>query len=190
MDIEINNLYKAFDDKKVFKDFSCVIKENEITVLMGASGGGKTTLISILAGLENADSGVIKGLSKKKLSIVFQEDRLCENLSPVSNVKLVCSSKVSKKDIIKSLCEVGLADSLSQPARELSGGMKRRVAIVRALMADFDLLILDEPFKGLDEKTKGEVMNFVKEKTVGKTVIMVTHEQSEATILEAKIITI
>lgn len=188
MDIIIENISKAFGDKKVLDNFSCVIKENSVTAFMGKSGCGKTTLASIIMGTQTVDSGIIKGLQNRKLSVVFQEDRLCENLSAISNVKLVCNPKTSRKEIVAVLKEIGLSDSINQPVIELSGGMKRRVAIVRALMADYDIIIFDEPFKGLDEKTKEIVTEFVKEKTKGKTVILITHERCEATIFGAQII--
>lgn len=188
MNIVIENIYKAFDNKKVLDNFSCVIKENCVTALMGKSGCGKTTLVSIIMGTQTADSGDIKGLENKRLSVVFQEDRLCENLSPVSNVKLVCNPKILRKNIIGVLIQIGLSDSINQPVRELSGGMKRRVAIARALMADYDILILDEPFKGLDEKTKKIVTEFVKAKIKDKTAILITHERFDAEIFGAEII--
>lgn len=188
MDIVIKNICKAYDDKKVLDNFSCIIKENCVTAIMGKSGCGKTTLASIIMGTESFDSGSITGLDGKKLSVVFQEDRLCENLSAVSNARLVCNTKVSRKEIVQTLKEIGLADSLNQPVRELSGGMKRRVAIVRALVADYDVIIFDEPFKGLDEKTKAIVIEFVKAKIKGKTMILITHERNDAQIFKAEII--
>ncbi len=190
MDIIIDKICKSYEDKIVLNDFSCTIEEGKITAFMGKSGCGKTTLVSIIAGIETYDSGKISGTENKKLSIVFQENRLCENLSPVSNVKLVCNSSIQKKDIINSLCNVGLNDCISQPVRELSGGMKRRVALIRALMAEYDILILDEPFKGLDDTTRQIVMDYLILQTTGKTVILVTHDIEEAKALDANIINI
>ena len=91
------------------------------------------------------------------MSAVFQEDRLCKNLSPVSNIRLV-APELKKSDIIAAMEHVGLTGCFSQPVRELSGGMKRRVAILRALLADYDILFLDEPFKGLDADTRRLVL--------------------------------
>lgn len=121
-----------------------------------------------------------------KKSMVFQEDRLCENLSVSANIRLVRQKKTwgrdqkEKKEIQEALESVGLAGNGDQQVRELSGGMKRRVALLRALYSDWDILFLDEPFKGLDEETKTQVMCYTKEKCRGKTVIFVTHERSEA----------
>lgn len=181
MSIEIKGLVKYYDDLQVFENFNASIEEGKVTCIMGPSGCGKTTLLSILMGIEKVNSGIIKGLENKRRSAVFQEDRLCENLSALTNIRLVCTSDVSKKDILAALNKVGLSSSEYKPVRELSGGMKRRVAIVRALLSDFDILYLDEPFKGLDSDIKETVINFTKEKcNNGKTVIMVTHDQNEA----------
>lgn len=188
MDIKVENICKAFGDKKVLDNFSCIIKENGVTAFMGESGCGKTTLVSIIIGTLTADSGSIVGLEDKKLSVVFQEDRLCENLSALSNVKLVCNKKCSKKEIVSMLEEIGLSDCISQPVRELSGGQKRRVAIARALIADYDIIILDEPFKGLDINTKTITKKYIQEKIKGKTTILITHERTDAEFFEAEII--
>ncbi|MDX9871465.1 MAG: ATP-binding cassette domain-containing protein [Clostridia bacterium] len=183
MDIEIKNLYKSFGDQVVFQNFSAKLKKGQVTCLMGPSGAGKTTLLNILMGLMQPDSGEIVGVPAKK-SAVFQEERLCESFSAVANVRLVCSKKtsykISNKIIEDHLSEIGLDDSLYKPVRELSGGMRRRVSIVRAVLADRDVLFLDEPFKGLDEATKKTVMEYTKTNTQNKTVVMITHDPDEA----------
>lgn len=188
MDIAVEKLSKKYKNKIVLKDFSAVIKEGKTTVIMAPSGMGKTTFIRILSGLEKADSGTIEGIEGKKISMVFQEDRLCSNLNAVSNVRMVCNKSISRKQIYDELAAVGLVGSETQPVSQLSGGMKRRVALVRALMAEYDLLILDEPFKGLDEENKKKVMDYAKRKTKGKTVILVTHEEEEAALMGGEII--
>lgn len=111
--------------------------------------------------------------------MIFQEDRLCENVGALSNLRL-CAPSLSKKEGEKRLAELGLGDSLHQPVREFSGGMKRRVAILRALCAEYDLLLADEPFKGLDEETRLRTMEYFRAQTRGKTVLLVTHEEEEA----------
>lgn len=185
MEIKISKLTKTFDTRKVLNELNFTLKEGHITCIMGPSGCGKTTLLHILMGLIQPDSGTFTNLNSCRLSAVFQEDRLCKNLSPLSNIRLVCPSSVSKSDMRNALNAIGLSNCINQPVRELSGGMKRRVAIVRALMADPDILFLDEPFKGLDGETKQTVVDFVKEKSQGKTVIMVTHDSSEVKQMEA-----
>ena len=117
---------------------------------------------------------------------VFQEDRLCENLSASANIRLVRQKKPWGRDreevrqIREAMTAAGLSGCEDQPVRELSGGMRRRVALLRALCCDWDILFLDEPFKGLDEETKKQVMDYTKEMCAGKTVIFVTHDSKEA----------
>ena len=176
--IVIQGLSKAFDGKQVLRDFSAVLPEGQVTGLMAPSGAGKTTLLRILMGLETPDRGTITGLQGLRLSAVFQEDRLCENLNPVSNLRLVTPT-LSQSAAEGALTAVGLTDCLHQPARELSGGMRRRVAILRALLAEYDLLFLDEPFKGLDRETKEVVMADTRRRCDGRTVLFVTHDPTE-----------
>ena len=192
MDIIIDKLSKSYDGQKVLEDLSVTFPDKSFTCLMGKSGIGKTTLLNILMGLEQADNGKITGLNDKKISAVFQENRLCNNLTALLNIKMVIdgSSKISDSEIIRYLDRIGLGDELKKPVSDFSGGMKRRVAILRALLADFDLLIMDEPLKGLDDATKMDVINLIKELTKEKTVIMTTHDDSEANIFSAQIISL
>ena len=182
-DIIIKDLYKSFGDKKVLSGFSEHFPIGQTTVIMGESGCGKTTLINIIMGLENADSGEISGVPQS-ISAVFQEDCLCEDFSAISNIKAIVGKKLSKKEVAKALTELGLtAKDISSPVRELSGGMKRRVVIARAILADADLIIMDEPFKGLDEGTRRTVIEYVRRKTAGKTLIVITHSPEEVDLL-------
>lgn len=191
MMIEIKNLsktYKGADgDNVVLDNLSFEIEPHKTTVIMGDSGFGKTTLLRILMGLEKADSGEVTGMAKS-IGAVFQEDRLCEDFSAVSNIKMTAPKTVSIKDIEENLAKVGLGDSLHKAVREFSGGMKRRVAIVRAIMSGRDIIILDEPIKGLDAANKENVLEYIKNNTRGKTVIMVTHNIAEAEFMGDKII--
>lgn len=178
MDIVIENLNKKYNDKVVLDNFNNVFKDDAISFITGTSGIGKTTLIRILMGLEKADSGKIIGISNKKISAVFQDDSLCENLSVLLNIKLVCES-LGNSEIEDALEVLDLKGCMNKRVRELSGGMKRRVAILRALLYDFDLLIMDEPFKGLDIETKYKVMDFVIRKMENKSAIIITHDMDD-----------
>ncbi|MDR1784309.1 MAG: ATP-binding cassette domain-containing protein [Endomicrobium sp.] len=178
MDIVVENLNKKYKDKIILSNFCKTFEEKSTTFIIGTSGIGKTTLIQILMELEEYDSGSIEGIENKKISAVFQSDSLCENLSVFLNVKLV-SQNLTCNEVEKELMKIGLVDCMDKRVKELSGGMKRRVAIARALLYDFDLLIMDEPFKGLDEESKAKVMDFVIEKTKEKTVIIITHNLEE-----------
>jgi len=186
-DIIVDNLSKSFGEKVVLSGFSALFEKGKVTAIMGDSGCGKTTLLRIIAGLEVADSGTAN-TNDSKISFVFQENRLCEDFTAISNIKMLTGKTVADVKIINDLTSLGLGDSLTSPVKELSGGMKRRVAILRALSVDFDLLIMDEPFKGLDKELKTTVIDFVKSKTNGKTVIFVTHDLSETENFADKII--
>ena len=189
-DIIIKDLCKSFGEKKVLENFSVTFPAGSVSCIMAPSGAGKTTLISIIQGFVKPDSGSISG-NEVPMSAVFQEDRLCEDFNPVSNVRFSCGSKKNKKskeEIVSCLTSLGLGDSLGKPVREFSGGMKRRVAIARALMAEYELLLLDEPFKGLDEELKVSVAEYIRASSAGKTVIAVSHDESEAALLGATII--
>ncbi len=186
MDIAVKKISKSYGEEQVLKDFSCDFLEGKLTCIMGRSGGGKTTLIKLLMGLEKPTEGSIEGLFGKKLSAVFQEDRLCENLSAAANIRLVCRNHVSDEELKGAFQRVCLDEVWRKPVRELSGGMRRRVAILRALFAEYDCLILDEPLKGLDEETKQKTAAYILEKTQGKTVLAVTHEEEETELLKAE----
>lgn len=177
--LKAENITKKFGALTVLDGFSHEFPDGSFTVIMGASGCGKSTLLSVLMGTLPPDSGTVSR-DDMKISAVFQEDRLCENLSVLSNLRLVLGRKADRGALVTELEAVGLSDCADKPARELSGGMKRRIALLRALLAEYDVLFLDEPFKGLDEDTKQSVMRYTKEKTTGKTVILVTHDKSEA----------
>ena len=188
MNINISNLTKKYGKKEIFKNFSLEIEAGKVTALMGKSGFGKTTLIRILMELEKYDEGKITGLENKKISTVFQEDRLCENLSAITNISIVCEKETSIREISAELEKIGLKESQNKPVKTLSGGMKRRVAIIRCIMAKSDIIIFDEPLKGLDEITKKNVIRYLKEKIRGKTVIIVTHDIEEARQLDGTIV--
>ena len=179
-DIVIENLCKAYEGKPVLDHFSATLSAGSITGLMAPSGAGKTTLLRLLMGLETP----VTGLAGVRLSAVFQENRLCDNLSAVSNIRLV-NPLLSVQEVERALERVGLSDALWQPARALSGGMRRRVAILRALLAEYDFLLLDEPFKGLDKTTKEIVMADTRQRIRGRTVLFVTHDASELEALGA-----
>lgn len=186
-DIRIKNVSKTYGEKQVLSQLSKEFPAGETTVIMGVSGCGKTTLLRILLGLEMPDSGEVTGMPEK-VSVLFQEDRLCEDISAYENIALVLERKkthaqrdAQKCRIEQEAAQVSItAEDLTQNVMELSGGMRRRIALLRALLYDADCVILDEPFKGLDAATKEIVMQYVKEKVAGRTTFLVTHEQAEA----------
>ena len=194
-DIRINQLSKNYHGKKVLDELSFTIKSGAVTALMAHSGAGKTTLLRILMGLEEADSGSVEGLRGLRLSAVFQEDRLCGNLSPLSNIRLTAGTHFPRQVIMQALEETDLLSCATQPVRELSGGQSRRVALLRALLSPYDLLLLDEPFKGLDTKTRHRIMDYTltsirrdNDDIIAKTVLLVTHDETEASYMADEIL--
>ena len=163
--------------------------ERGVYVLSEPSGAGKTTLLRILCGLEVADSGTVLKSPDAKTVMMFQEDRLLENLSVMANIMLAIQahSQEQKQNargrIKEALCAVGLEGTENKTVFELSGGQKRRVALLRTLFADADILLFDEPLKGLDETLKQQVIGFVKPFVESKIVIWVTHTPEEVKLL-------
>ncbi|MBR6270835.1 MAG: ATP-binding cassette domain-containing protein [Lachnospiraceae bacterium] len=184
--VELRFVSKNFGEKSVLDKVSLSAKEGEILALMAPSGAGKTTLLRIIAGTETPDSGEIKAPEKGSIRLMFQEDRLLEYLNPVENV-LFTSPCVTAAEIKDALTKIGLGDSLSQKTGEFSGGMKRRVALVRALLSDSELLLLDEPLTGLDEDSRLLAVSLIKNLRRGRTVILTTHREDEAALLAARI---
>lgn len=183
----LDDITKKYGDLVVLKDFKMEIPEKGVLCINGPSGCGKTSLLSIIAGLIKPDSGTLSGFDNKKISYVFQEDRLLPWLSAYGNIKSVIDTN-SKYTPDFWLNSVKLGDSMYKYPDELSGGMQRRVAIARALAFEGDIYILDEPFKGLDETLKLDIMNIIKNLSDQKLVLFVTHDIDEAIYLATKII--
>lgn len=177
--IRLTDVCKQFDGKTVLDHLNLHLEAGQRYALMGVSGSGKTTLLNLLMGLLKPDNGTIEMPDGLRISAVFQENRLIEGMTAVASIRLVCP--VSPENARSLLLELGIdEDSLPQPVSAYSGGMKRRVAIARALLAAYDLLLLDEPYKGLDEDTRRQVAAVVQRMTEGKTLLMVTHEPDDA----------
>ena len=185
-DLILTNITKAYGEKVVLDGFSHAFPAGKRTCIMGPSGCGKTTLLRIVLGLETPDGGTITG-RPERVSAVFQENRLFEDFSALSNLAAVCHHG-DKEVMTDHLTELGLGDSLHKPVRTLSGGMKRRVAIARAVLAPGDLVVLDEPFTGLDKDTKEVVVNYLKHHTRGRTLIIVTHDPAERDALADEVL--
>lgn len=183
-DIRVEDISKRFGSKQVLKDFSAIFPAGQVSIVMGESGCGKTTLLSLILGIETPDVGKITGVPGR-MSAVFQEDRLCEDFSARTNVRITAAKGTTQSDIVDALSALGLGDNIKTPARELSGGMKRRVAIARAMLAESSLVILDEPFAGLDEANRAAAAAFIRSKLCGRTLIAVTHSHTDAEMLGA-----
>ena len=191
--VQLKNLNKSFGDNKVLVNLNLNFEKNKITVVTGPSGCGKTTLLNIISGIEKPDSGEVI-LKDHSISFIFQEDRLIPDLTVYKNIEFVLKSTLTEqevKPIIEKYLElVKLTEAKDKYPEQLSGGMKRRVAVARAFAYRSDLLIMDEPFKGLDDKLKKEIIDeFLRIYNLDKrTVILVTHDMDEAMFLGDAII--
>lgn len=174
---------KSFGDTKVLENFTLELPEGSAVALMGPSGCGKSTVGKLMLHLLDPDNGDC--WSPRRLGAVFQEDRLCMEFDAVTNVML---AGVTREEAVKALSEVGLAGALDRPMSAYSGGMKRRVAIVRALLSDAELLVLDEPFTGMDEFLRKCMVNWVKAHVGQRTLLLITHNEEEANKLCTQIV--
>ena len=189
--ISLKNVSKSFGLQSVLKDFSLDIHDGAKIAIMGRSGAGKTTLLNLVMGLLKPDSGSVNVPKGTGIGAVFQEDRLIESLTAVANCRLVMKKGADSAKASELLSRLGLADDLaSKSVSDLSGGERRRVAIARALLSEPDVIILDEPFKGIDSETLPVVIDEVNYAASGKTLILVTHSAAEAEALGCNIITI
>ena len=185
--LEISHLTKRFGEKTLFEDLNLTLTAS--AVLWAPSGWGKTTLLRILMGLETPTSGAVQGVGK--VSAVFQEDRLCPQLTAVENVALVLPGPMSqyKTQIESDFQQLGLdGAALSLPARKLSGGQKRRAALLRALWAESDTLLLDEPFTGMDPETMKKAAALLKARCQDRNVLLATHDREAIEALGWKVI--
>ena len=187
--MNISRLCKSFGQKPVLEDVSLTLVPGQIACLMAPSGRGKTTLLRCIAGLETPDSGSITG-RPERIGYVFQEDRLCDGFSAADNVRLVTGNALSDAEISRHLTELGLDGSMRQPVRELSGGMRRRAAICRAVCFGGGLLLLDEPFKGLDDVLRRQTADYILRHRGEAAILCVTHDRADAAALGADIITL
>lgn len=168
--IKLMGITKSYGGQPVLKDFNAVYREGETYYLTSPSGSGKTTLLHILAGLICPEEGQVTPMPV--CSMVFQEDRLCEDYSAVKNVELVTGDAGRAREALRQLLG---EEALHKPCRQLSGGMRRRVALARAMEACSDCVLLDEPFTGMDPETRSLAENYLRKTQKGRTLIIATH---------------
>ncbi len=186
--LHIDSLCKSYNDELILKNFSLTLDHGKNYCLMAPSGTGKTTLFRILLGLETADSGQIHGLKHRRTAAVFQEDRLLEGFTALENIRFVTGKQYTNDELLHILRRLLPEEALTKPVCEFSGGMKRRTAILRALLAPSDFIIMDEPFTGLDGETKQKVIKLILEFTKEKLLLFSTHHEEDAALLSAKMI--
>lgn len=182
--IKINDLSFAYGEKQIFGGFSLEIPDSARSCIFGGSGCGKTTLLRLITGLEEPADGSIE-TGGVRFSAVFQEDRLLPFKTVLENITLIGAEK---ETALYMLAQLGIAEAADKYPSELSGGMRRRAAIARALSAEYGCLILDEPFAGLDKENIEKAAALISESVGERTLIAVTHSEREAELLGAEII--
>ncbi len=183
--IKLNNIDFSYNENKVLNNFTFQMKMGDRICLSGDSGSGKTTVLRLVLGLETPDKGDIIKLPNLKPAVVFQEDRLLTFKTVLENITLFGAEKTKALEILTAL---GLGDYTEKKPSELSGGMSRRVALARALALDFDYLILDEPFTGLDQSNIENCAYLINKVLGERPLILVTHSRTEADALNCKIV--
>jgi len=187
--IKLINVFKKYDDLEILRDFNISLEENKITCLFGPSGVGKTTIANIIAGLISIDKGEVTGTENVLFSYVFQEPRLLQWYSVYDNIDFVLKDiyddEKRKKTIDSYIEMVELKDYKHYKPGSLSGGMSQRVSIARAFAYPSNILIMDEPFKGLDNKLKQEMIALFQRlwSESKRTVLFITHDIDEAVTL-------
>ena len=202
--LTLKNISFSYKDKVIFDNYNFVMNKEEIIAIIGPSGCGKSTLLKIINGLETEYSGdvILDGVNvnhipvnKRDIVLMFQDNLLFPHMTIFENIEFSLKMKKYPKHEIKKMVEevakdIHLQDKLKKYPKELSGGQQRRVALARAVISKPKLLLLDEPFTGLDKEIKLEIMNLVKiiREKYNTSIIFVTHDLSEAEYLEAKCI--
>lgn len=177
--LSLESITIKFDKKAVISDLSFDFEDGKKYAIMGESGIGKSTLLNAIAGLVKLSGGRIIS-DHKKIGYVFQEPRLFPWLTAIENVKCVCNDQKKAEKILSLL----LPDDFDKYPHELSGGMKQRVSIARAIAYDPDVFLIDEPFKALDEETKEKVSSVLMDLSKNKTVIMITHDRADLSLCD------
>ena len=202
--LTLKNISFSYKDKMIFDNYNFVMNKEEIIAIIGPSGCGKSTLLKIINGLETEYSGdvLLNGINvnnipvnKRDIVLMFQDNLLFTHMTIFENIEFSLKMKKYPKHEIKKMVEevardIHLEDKLNKYPKELSGGQQRRVALARAVISKPKLLLLDEPFTGLDKEIKLEIMNLVKiiREKYDTSIVFVTHDLSEAEYLEAKCI--
>ena len=190
MELRAEHLWKSYGGAEVLRDVSLAVKVGEPVCLMAPSGTGKTTLLRLLMGLERPDRGRITAPPGLRWAAVFQEDRLLEHLDARGNLRFALGAALEAERAAALLAELGLGDVGDKPVRDYSGGMKRRLALARALLSPADALALHEPFTDLDEASRDCCLAAVDRLAAGRLLILASHSGGDAAALGARIVTL
>ena len=192
MTITFKNVSKRFGSVEALRSLNLVLPEHGTVAIMGPSGCGKTTILQLLAGLTRPTDGSLL-CPARRIAYVFQEPRLLPWRTVLDNIRIVREKEdsCSQKNAQEWLEAVGLAECADRYPAELSGGMRQRASIARALYCDSDLLLLDEPFQGLDEEIRSHIWTLIREARKEKHMltVLVTHDRAEAVALADSILT-
>jgi len=186
--LELNNISVRFDGKSVLSGCSLSLGDGERLALMGPSGCGKTTLLRVALSLQPPDTGSVSG-DPGRTAAVFQEPRLPPWRTAAENVNVVLSdTPETMPEALSMLERVELSDAVEKYPAELSGGMQQRVSIARALAFRPDLLVLDEPFRGLDDELRGRMISLLNTSLQSVSLLLVTHSEEEAKTLGCRVL--
>lgn len=196
MMIETKDLTKFYNQVPVLNGLNLCFDSTVPNCLMSPSGSGKTTLLRLIMGLEQPDGGSISITgdhgeelgNAARFSAVFQEDRLCELFSPMENVMMVTRKSLAAQEVRFQLGRLLPEECLDRPVCTLSGGMKRRAAICRALLAPSQVLLMDEPFTGLDEDNRLLAIQYITEMVNDRLLILTTHQEEDVGLLGGRLI--
>ncbi len=188
--VELQNLSFAYAGQPVFTDLSMTFPDTGVVCLFGPSGCGKTTLLRLLAGLEKPQQGQIVGLEGKRIAMVFQDNRLLPWKTALDNIAVTLpdAPEVARQKAAAALAAVGLQEAAEKYPAACSGGMQRRIAIARAMVAEPDVLLLDEPFAGLDAERRDDIARQLTERRDRQLIVLVTHDREEAQLMGAEIL--
>lgn len=175
-EILLEHVHMTFGEKEIFSDLSLRFSIPGQYAILGPSGQGKTTLLRLIAGLEKPISGRIALPEDAHISFCFQEDRLLPWKTALENIALAAPNLETARYWLEA---VGLADEADSYPDTLSGGMKRRLSLARALACDADILLMDEPFRALDEQMHARMLELVRRAAENKLLILVTHDESD-----------